>query len=116
MAYPKLIQDTFEYFKDGSVNPDMVGASAKFAWIGPLLSALSRTCGGWLSDSYGGSLVTHYSTMGQVVFSLANGAIIMLAKKKEDRSELFWPFMLTFYIMMCFVGAGNGSVFKQIGA
>merc|ERR1719236_456068 len=49
MAYPKLIQDTFGYLKDGTPNPDMVGASAKFAWIGPLLSAISRTCGGWLS-------------------------------------------------------------------
>merc|ERR550514_2372927 len=38
MTYPKLIQDTFGYLKDGSVNPAMVGASAKYAWIGPFLS------------------------------------------------------------------------------
>ena len=96
MTYPKLIQDTFGYLKDGSVNPAMVGASAKYAWIGPFMSAVSRTIGGALADKHGGAVVTHYSSIIQIFCAFANGFIMMAAKKKEKPEELFIPFMLTY--------------------
>merc|ERR1712093_212570 len=34
----------------------------------------------------------------------------------EKPEELFIPFMLTYIILMCAAGSGNGSVFKQIAA
>merc|ERR1719460_1343707 len=73
MTYPKLIQDTFGYLKDGSVNPAMVGASAKYAWIGPFMSALSRTAGGAMADRYGGANVSHWSSVIQILACIANG-------------------------------------------
>jgi NNP family nitrate/nitrite transporter-like MFS transporter len=114
MAYPQLMRDTFGYLKDGSVNPAMVGVAARYAWLGPLCSALSRALGGWGSDRYGGANMTHYSTIVQVFSSLANGVIMMKAKERDRPEELFIPFMITYILLMSAAGSGNGSVFKQV--
>ena len=86
MTYPKLIQDTFGYLKDGSVNPAMVGASAKYAWIGPFMSAVSRTIGGALADKHGGAVVTHYCSVIQTFACIANGSALTI-RQKSPRSR-----------------------------
>ena len=49
-AFPKLIKDVFGYLPDGSVNPAMEGAVARYAWMGACIGSLARPIGGWLSD------------------------------------------------------------------
>jgi NNP family nitrate/nitrite transporter-like MFS transporter len=116
MTYPQLIQDTFGYLKDGSVNPAMVGVAAKYAWLGPFCSALARAIGGLGADRYGGANMTHYATCVQITAAIANGVVMILAKKKDNPEDLFGWFMVTYILLMAAAGSGNGSVFKQIAA
>ena len=69
-SFPKLIQDVFGYLPDGAVNPNAPNPMT-WAFLGPMVGALLRPVGGWLSDKIkSGSKVTTWSTITQVVVAL----------------------------------------------
>jgi len=113
-SFPKLIQDVFGYLPDGSVNPNAPDPM-KWAFIGPMLGALIRPLGGWLSDKVNsGSRVTTWSTIGQVISALGVAYYIIKAKECAN-PEVYWiPFFFLFIILFIMTGIGNGSTFRSI--
>ncbi|MCR6111399.1 NarK family nitrate/nitrite MFS transporter [Bacillus sp. A301a_S52] len=78
----------------------------QIAFIGPLLGALIRPLGGWLSDKLGGALVTFWdillligSTLGVMYFY---------------NSGNFTGFLIMFIIVFIATGIANGSTFRMI--
>ena len=116
-AFPKLCQDVFVYSDPG--NPEFVNPNAPnfLAWvfIGPVLGALIRPVGGWLSDKINsGSTVTHYSTIAQVIATVAVAYFIKLAKESPTPEQYWIPFFLCFMVLFITTGIGNGSTFRSI--
>jgi NNP family nitrate/nitrite transporter-like MFS transporter len=93
------------------VNTEFPGVDAfKFAFIGPLLAALVRPIGGWLSDRRGGARITFWSFVVMAVASVA--AIPFLPSATSDGSVV--GFVLMFLILFIAAGVGNGSTFRMI--
>ena len=116
-AFPKLCQDVFVY--SDSSNPEYVNPNAPnfLAWvfIGPVLGALIRPVGGWLSDKIkSGSTVTHYSTIAQVIATLLVAYFISQAKQSPTPEQYWVPFFICFMILFITTGIGNGSTFRSI--
>eukprot|EP00003_Mantamonas_plastica_P001153 TRINITY_DN1083_c0_g12_i1.p2 TRINITY_DN1083_c0_g12~~TRINITY_DN1083_c0_g12_i1.p2 ORF type:complete len:444 (+),score=63.03 TRINITY_DN1083_c0_g12_i1:5080-6411(+) len=65
------------------VNPDAPSALT-WARMGPLVGALIRPVGGWISDKMGGSIVTQIISVVMVVASVATGYVMMLAYNSTD--------------------------------
>jgi NNP family nitrate/nitrite transporter-like MFS transporter len=82
----------------------------KFAFLGPLVGALSRAGTGWISDKYGGGKVTFWTfvTMVGAVF----GVIYFLSIK--DQPGAYWGFFTMFMILFFATGVGNASTFQMI--
>jgi len=78
----------------------------KYAFIGPLVGALIRPLGGWLSDKIGGAKVTFWNF---AIMFLA-GIWILISLSTNDVSGFFMAFMLLFVG----AGIGNGSVFHIV--
>lgn len=113
-SFPKLIQDVFGYFPDGSANPSAPNPMA-WAFLGPLVGALIRPVGGWLSDKIGsGSKVTTWSTFVQIVAAGALAYVIVNAKSAEDPNQYWSYFFCLFMILFIATGVGNGSTFRSI--
>ena len=83
-----------------------------FAFLGPLVGALSRSATGWVSDRYGGGRVTLWVFMTMIVGVL--GVIYFLAVK--DQPGAFWGFFAMFLVLFCATGVGNASTFQMIPA
>jgi NNP family nitrate/nitrite transporter-like MFS transporter len=96
------------------VNPDAPSALT-WAWIGPLVGALIRPVGGWISDKVGGSIVTQIISVIMVIASVATGYVMMLAYNSTDPNSLFAIFMILFVVIFASSGIGNGSTFRSIG-
>lgn len=116
-AFPKLCQDIFVY-NDAS-NPEYVNPNAPnfLAWvfIGPVLGAVIRPFGGWLSDKIkSGSTVTTYSVIAQVIATLLVAYFIKQAKGSETPEQYWIPFFLFFMVLFVTTGIGNGSTFRSI--
>ncbi|MTI33570.1 MFS transporter [Xanthovirga aplysinae] len=113
-AFPKLIQDIFGSLPDGSVNPNAPNALA-WAFLGPMVGALVRPIGGWLSDKIkSGSKVTHWATLLQILATLGVAYTIILAKSNAT-PETYWPaFFALFMILFITTGIGNGSTFRSV--
>ncbi|MBE1237382.1 NarK family nitrate/nitrite MFS transporter [Phaeovibrio sulfidiphilus] len=98
-AFPLLIKDQFP-----EVNP------LAYAFIGPLLGALIRPVGGWISDRLDSgarvTLVTLFVMIGAVL-----GVIWFLTP--EHRS--FQGFFALFMVLFITTGVANGSVFRMMG-
>lgn len=122
-AFPLSIQVIFGYSHisvDGvmthtTVNPG--GPSAlTYAWIAPFIGALIRPVGGWISDKFGGALVTQVCAIALVVLSLAAAYYMRLAYQSAHPEQYFVPFFLLFLGMFAASGLGNGSTFRTIAA
>lgn len=116
-AFPKLCQDIFVY--TDSANPQYVNPNAPnfLAWvfIGPMLGALIRPVGGWLSDKINsGSRVTTFSTLAQVAATIAVAYFIIQAKDSPTPEIYWWPFFACFMLLFITTGIGNGSTFRSI--
>lgn len=116
-AFPKLSQDIFVY--TDPANPQFVNPNAPnfLAWvfIGPMLGALIRPVGGWLSDKINsGSRVTTYSTLAQVAATIAVAYFIIQAKDSPTPEVYWWPFFGCFMALFITTGIGNGSTFRSI--
>ncbi len=83
---------------------------AKWAFIGPLLGALVRPFGGWLSDRLGGARVTFWNF---AVMMVAAIAVLMLLPSGSGGNEVTW-FFAAFMLLFITTGVGNGSVYRVV--
>ena len=83
-----------------------------FAFLGPLVGALSRSFTGWIADRWGGARVT------LVVFAaMAMGTLCVLYfVGHRDMPGAFWGFLATFVFLFFVTGVGNASTFQMIPA
>jgi len=80
-----------------------------WAFVGPLLGALVRPLGGWLSDRLGGAKVTFWNF---AVMLLAAIAILALLPSAKSGTESW--FFAAFVLLFVTTGIGNGSVFHVV--
>lgn len=78
----------------------------KYAFIGPLVGALSRALTGWVSDKFGGARVTF------LVFLVMMGAIGGMIWFLNARD--FWGFFAMVILLFFASGVGNASTFQMI--
>ncbi len=113
-SFPKLIQDVFGYLPSGAVNPNAPNPMT-WAFLGPMVGALIRPVGGWVSDKINsGSKVTMYSTLAQVGAALGVAYFVVQARGSNTPEMYWWPFFTLFMILFCATGVGNGSTFRSI--
>ncbi len=95
-------------------NPNAPSALT-YAWIGPFVGAAVRPIGGWISDKFGGSIVTQIISAVMVVASVAVGYVMMQAYSSATPEQYFPMFMGLFIVLFAASGVGNGSTFRTIG-
>ncbi len=82
----------------------------RFAFLGPLVGALSRAGTGWVSDRWGGGRVTFWTFVAMAVAVL--GVIYFLSIKEQPGA--FWGFFAMFIFLFFATGVGNASTFQMI--
>lgn len=82
--------------------------AAQWTFLGPLLGSLSRPIGGWMSDRWGGALVTFWNFIGML---LGTAGLLIASSQKS-----FAMFVVVFTVLFVLTGIGNGSVYKMIPA
>ena len=83
----------------------------KYAFLGPLVGALARPFGGWISDKIkSGALITQFVFIGMIV--AVCGVIFFLPNNGEGGN--FWGFFACFLALFTLTGIGNGSTFMQV--
>ena len=82
----------------------------RYAFLGPLVGALSRAGTGWISDKYGGGKVTFWTFVAMVVAVF--GVIYFLSIREQPGA--FWGFFTMFMILFLATGVGNASTFQMI--
>jgi MFS transporter, NNP family, nitrate/nitrite transporter len=98
-GFPLLIKSQFP-----NVNP------LAYAWLGPLVGAVIRPFGGWLSDKLGGARVTFWNFI--VMASAVCGVLYFLPSGPAHGN--FTGFFLCFLVLFLTTGIGNGSTFRMI--
>jgi MFS transporter, NNP family, nitrate/nitrite transporter len=98
-GFPLLIKSLFP-----NVNP------LAYAWLGPLVGALTRPFGGWLSDKLGGALVTFWNF---VVMACAVVCVLYFLPSGAAQGS-FTGFFLCFLLLFLTTGIGSGSTFRMI--
>lgn len=98
-GFPLLIKSQFP-----NVNP------LAYAWMGPLVGAVVRPFGGWLSDKLGGARVTFWNFI--VMAAAVVGVLYFLPKGGQGGN--FTGFFLMFLVLFLTTGIGNGSTFRMI--
>ncbi len=99
-GFPLLIKAQFP-----AVDP------VKYAFLGPLVGALSRPIGGWLSDKIkSGAKITQIVFVGMIIAVF--GVISFLPTNGQGGS--FWGFFACFMALFALTGLGNGSTFMQV--
>jgi NNP family nitrate/nitrite transporter-like MFS transporter len=79
-----------------------------YAFLGPLVGAVSRSLTGWVSDKYGGGRVTFWVFLGMAAGVL--GVLYFLSTGS-------WPGFFAMFLFLFFVsGVGNASTFQMIPA
>jgi len=81
-----------------------------YAFLGPLVGALSRAATGWVSDKFGGGRVTFWTFLGMII---AVGGVLFFLGIKEQPSA-FWGFFACFMALFFLTGVGNASTFQMI--
>ncbi len=82
----------------------------KYAFLGPLVGALARPIGGWISDKFGGARVTLWNFMAMII--AVGGVLHYLAIPLEPGA--FSGFLACFMLLFLTTGVGNASTFKMI--
>jgi MFS transporter, NNP family, nitrate/nitrite transporter len=91
-----------------------------FAFLGPLVGAVIRPFGGWLSDKLGGAPVTFWNFIAMavavvgVLYFLPKGAAGAMALPWGPASGNFYGFLVMFMVLFMTTGIGNGSTFRMI--
>ena len=78
----------------------------KYAFIGPLLGAVSRAATGWVADRFGGARVSFWVFIVQMAAVL--GMISFL------NAESFWGFFSMVLLLFVASGVGNASTFQMV--
>ena len=81
-----------------------------YAFLGPLVGALSRAASGWISDRYGGGRVTFWTFLGMMI---AVGGVLYFLPG-EDSGGSFAGFFVCFMVLFLLTGIGNASTFQMI--
>ena len=81
-----------------------------YAFLGPLVGALSRAATGWVSDRYGGGRVTFWTFLGMMI---AVGGVLVFLPGAEGGGN-FWGFFACFMVLFLLTGIGNASTFQMI--
>ncbi|RQW29673.1 NarK family nitrate/nitrite MFS transporter [Rhodobacteraceae bacterium CH30] len=81
-----------------------------YAFLGPLVGALTRPVGGWISDKLGGARVTLF-TFGAMIAAVI-GVLQFLPHNGAGGN--FFGFLAMFIILFALTGIGNGSTFRMI--
>ncbi len=81
-----------------------------YAFLGPLVGALSRAGTGWISDRFGGGRVTLWTFLAMI--AAVAGVLFFLAIKTEPGA--FWGFFACFMALFFLTGVGNASTFQMI--
>lgn len=84
----------------------------QFAFLGPLVGALSRSGSGWLADKYGGGRVTIWA----FVLMMIGVAGVLYFVGIKDQPNAFWGFFASFVLLFFATGIGNASTFQMIPA
>jgi NNP family nitrate/nitrite transporter-like MFS transporter len=98
-GFPLLIKTQFP-----SINP------LQYAFLGPLVGALARVAGGWVSDRLGGARVTFWTFL--VMIAAVLGVLAFLPHAGAGGS--FWGFFWMFMLLFAGTGVGNASTFRMI--
>ena len=98
-AFPMLIKHSF---------PDM--DPLKVAFLGPLVGALFRPLGGWISDKLGGARVTFWNYVVMVLAVMS----VMYFLPSATREGSFIGYFISFMVLFITTGIGNGSTFRMI--
>ncbi|KGM53778.1 nitrate/nitrite transporter NarK [Lysobacter daejeonensis GH1-9] len=98
-GFPMLIKTQFP-----DVNP------MTYAFLGPLVGALMRSVGGWLSDKLGGALLTFW------VFALMVAGVFAVLHflPSDGQGGNFHGFLASFMALFVLTGIGNASTFRMI--
>jgi NNP family nitrate/nitrite transporter-like MFS transporter len=81
-----------------------------YAFLGPLVGALVRPIGGWVSDKVGGAKVTLYTF---ILMALAVVGVMHYLPHGGVGGD-FYGFLTLFIILFALTGIGNGSTFRMI--
>ncbi|MFC3165547.1 nitrate/nitrite transporter [Ciceribacter thiooxidans] len=84
----------------------------QFAFLGPLVGALSRSGTGWLSDKFGGGRVTFWAFALMMIG--VSGVLYFIGIKEQPNA--FWGFFASFLLLFFATGVGNASTFQMIPA
>ena len=82
----------------------------QYAWLGPLVGALIRPLGGWLSDKVGGARVTFWTF---IVMGIGVFAVLQFLPANGGPGN-FNLFLASFLLLFAAAGIGNGSTFRMI--
>ena len=82
----------------------------RYAFLGPLVGALARPVGGWLSDRLGGARVTLWNFV--AMSAAAAGVVAFLPRGGQGGG--FGGFLAMFLVLFATSGIGNGSTFRMI--
>ncbi len=99
-AFPLLIKTQFP-----EINP------LQYAFLGPMIGALIRPVGGWISDKINsGAAVTFFDII--VMIFAVIGVIYFISPETKN----FWGFFAMFMLLFLTTGIANGSVFQMISS
>ncbi|PWG61318.1 NarK family nitrate/nitrite MFS transporter [Sediminicurvatus halobius] len=82
----------------------------QYAFLGPMVGALIRPVGGWMSDKLGGARVTFWNFV--VMIAAVFGVVYFLPVLGTEGN--FWGFFGMFMLLFITTGVGNGSTFRMI--
>ncbi|MDZ4868979.1 MAG: MFS transporter, partial [Alphaproteobacteria bacterium] len=83
-----------------------------YAFLGPLVGALSRSLTGWVADKFGGGRVTLW-----VFVAMSFGVVgVLYFIGIKDQPGAFWGFFTMFVFLFFVTGIGNASTFQMIPA
>ncbi|WP_294608950.1 NarK family nitrate/nitrite MFS transporter [uncultured Roseovarius sp.] len=83
----------------------------RYAFLGPLVGALSRAATGWISDKFGGGRVTFWCFLGMIVAVLG---VLQFLPSEAAPAGNFWGFFACFMALFFLTGVGNASTFQMI--
>ena len=82
----------------------------QYAFLGPLVGALSRAGTGWVSDRFGGGQVTLWVFVGMIVAVFG----VLQFLPVDGVGGNFWLFFASFMALFFLTGVGNASTFQMI--
>lgn len=98
-GFPMLIRTQF---------PEVDALS--YAFLGPLVGAIARPIGGWMSDKLGGALLTFWVFV--LMIAAVFGVLHFLPSGASGGS--FAGFLALFMLLFVLTGIGNASTFRMI--